>query len=50
MEVDIDAMERVLPQGFAGANELFDGFDFDETDDDEITRGVIEAAQGAGLG
>ena len=50
MEIDIDALRKVLLHGFAGTNELFDRFGFDEKENEVITRGVIEVVQGAGLG
>jgi len=50
VEIDIDALKKVLLHGFAGTNELFDRFGFDEKENEVITRGLIEVVQGAGLG
>lgn len=50
VEIDIETLKKVLLHGFAGTNELFDRFGFDEKENEAITRGVAEVVQGAGLG
>lgn len=50
MEIDIETLKKVLLHGFAGTNELFDRFGFDEKENEAITRGVAEMVKEAGLG
>lgn len=50
VEIDIETLKKVLLHGFAGTNELFERFGFDERENEAITRGVAEMVQQAGLG
>ena len=50
VEIDIETLKKVLLHGFAGTNELFNRFGFDEKENEAITRGVAEIVQDAGLG
>ena len=49
VEIDIEALQKVLLHGFAGTNELFDRYGFDEKENEAMTRGVIEMVQQAGF-
>ena len=50
VEIDIETLNKALLHGFAGTNELFDRFGFEEKENEAITRGVAEIVQDAGLG